>query len=64
MECMYFFCEEDRALLHPIQKQLAGMLGENAITYSLNASHSPFLSAPDKVVEGLLHGATEVQKRL
>lgn len=64
MECMYFFCDEDRALQSPVQKQLAPMLGENAITYSCKTSHSPFLSEPDTVVEGLLHGATEVQKRI
>lgn len=64
IECMYFFCEDDQGLLYPVQKQLAAILGENAITYSLNTSHSPFLSAPDKCVEGLLYGAAEVQKRI
>lgn len=61
---MYFYCENDHALLPAIQKQLGGVLGDNAITYTCNASHSPFLSEPDTVVEGLLHGANEVQKRL
>lgn len=64
MECMYFFCDDDRALQPPVQKQLAPMLGENAITYTCKGSHSPFLSEPDTVVAGLLHGAAEVQKRI
>lgn len=64
MECMYFYCDDDRALLPVIQKQLAPMLGENAISYTCKGSHSPFLSEPDSVVEGLLHGAKEVQKRI
>lgn len=64
LECMYFYCEDDRALLYPIQQQLAPLLGEKAITYTCKASHSPFLSEPDTVVEGLLHGVKEVQKRL
>lgn len=64
MECMYMYCDDDRALLPVIQKQLAPMLGENSITYTCKGSHSPFLSGPDKVVEGLLYGASEVQKRI
>lgn len=61
---MYFYCDDDRALQLPVQKQLAGALGENAITFTAKGSHSPFLSAPDSVVEGLLYGAKEVEKRL
>lgn len=64
MECMYLFCEGDKALLPQVQKQLAPMLGDGAITYTCQGSHSPFLSEPDNVVEGLLHGAKEVQKRI
>lgn len=64
MDCMYFYCENDQALLPAVQRQLASQLGENAITYTCNGSHSPFLSEPDKVVEGLVYGAKEVQKRL
>lgn len=64
IECMYFFCEEDHALVYPIQQHLASLLGENPITYTCKASHSPFLSEPDAVVDGLLHGVKEVQKRL
>ncbi|CAN8103534.1 unnamed protein product [Discula destructiva] len=64
MECMYFYCEDDRALVHPVQKQFGATLGENAISYTCKGSHSPFLSEPDTVVEGLLYGASEVQKRL
>ncbi|KAG8163935.1 hypothetical protein KVR01_005853 [Diaporthe batatas] len=64
IESMYFFCEDDRALLPAIQKQMAPMFGANGITWSTKGSHSPFLAEPDNVVEGLLHGAKEVQKRI
>lgn len=64
VQCMYFFCDEDRALLPPVQTQLAAALGERAITFTAKGrSHSPFLSAPDEVVEGLLYGVAEAEKR-
>lgn len=64
IESMYFFCDDDRALLPFIQKQMAPMFGANAITWATKGSHSPFLAEPDNVVEGLLHGAKEAQKRI
>ncbi|KAI7779332.1 hypothetical protein LA080_001003 [Diaporthe eres] len=64
IESMYFFCDDDRALLPVIQKQMAPMFGPNAITWATKGSHSPFLAEPDNVVAGLLHGATEAQKRI
>ncbi|KAG6354637.1 hypothetical protein INS49_004655 [Diaporthe citri] len=64
IESMYFFCDDDRALLPLIQKQMAPVFGANAITWATKGSHSPFLAEPDNVVAGLLHGATEAQKRI
>lgn len=64
MECMYMFCDDDRALLPVIQAQLAPLLGDKAITFHCKGSHSPFLAEPGHVVEGLLYGAAEVQKRI
>lgn len=64
MDCMYFFCDEDKALVPEVQAHLASQLGPDAITYRAKGSHSPFLSKPDVVVAGLLHGAEEVSKRI
>ncbi|KKY31883.1 hypothetical protein UCDDA912_g08172 [Diaporthe ampelina] len=64
IESMYFFCDDDRALLPFIQKQMAPMFGAEAITWATTGSHSPFLAEPDNVVAGLLHGAKEAQKRI
>lgn len=64
MDCMYMYCDEDKALLSHVQKMLAPQLGESALSWTCKASHSPFLSEPDNVVEGLLYGAQEIPKKL
>ncbi|KAF4957359.1 hypothetical protein FSARC_11321 [Fusarium sarcochroum] len=51
--CFFFYCDEDQALPPPIQQNLASLLGPDAGSYHVSASHSPFLSRPKKVVEGL-----------
>jgi methenyltetrahydromethanopterin cyclohydrolase len=57
---MYFFCETDKAIPLPIQQQMAQMLGAAVPTFTSDASHSPFLSQPQKVVEGLEYDALKV----
>ena len=49
----YILCTEDQAISIDYQKQ---MLARQACdkTYSLNASHSPFLSMPDALVDALI----------
>lgn len=64
MDCMYMYCDEDKALVPAVQKMLAPQLGENAISWTCKGSHSPFLSEPDNVVEGLIHGAQEISRKL
>lgn len=64
MDCMYMYCDDDRALLPAVQRKMGPSLGEKGIFWTFNGSHSPFLSEPDNVVEGLLYGAQEVSKRL
>ena len=54
---MYFFCEQDQALVLPVQQHMASMLGESAASFTCSGSHSPFLSMPDKVAEGLEYAA-------
>ena len=49
----YILCTEDQAITIDYQKQ---MLARQACdkTYTLNASHSPFLSMPDALVDALI----------
>ncbi|TQN67538.1 Methylesterase 1 [Colletotrichum shisoi] len=53
IDSMYFFCDDDKAIPLVVQQNMAGLLGPNAITHSSKASHSPFLSKPGDVAEGL-----------
>ncbi len=50
LPCMYLFCEEDKAIPLPVQESMASLLGEYS-QFRCQASHSPFLSMPDKVAE-------------
>ncbi|OJD32277.1 uncharacterized protein BKCO1_3900087 [Diplodia corticola] len=61
--CMYFFCETDQALPLPIQQAMAKALGDKAVTYTSVGSHSPFLSQPKEVVDGLEFAAKAGQER-
>lgn len=60
---MYFFCKADKALLLPIQQQMAQMLGKDAPTFKSVGAHSPFLSQPQEVVEGLEYAAKVGQSK-
>ncbi|RDW56690.1 hypothetical protein BP6252_14042 [Coleophoma cylindrospora] len=53
MPCMYIFCEEDKAIPLPVQQGIAGSMGSDITTFTIAASHSPFLSTPAKLVEGI-----------
>jgi hypothetical protein len=53
MMCMYLFCEADQALSLPVQQHMAQALGPNAMTFTSIGSHSPFLSQPQEIVEGV-----------
>ena len=44
-------CAIDHALLPAIQERLAKLLGEHCTVEGFDASHSPFLSREDLVVE-------------
>ncbi|KAF2845689.1 alpha/beta-hydrolase [Plenodomus tracheiphilus IPT5] len=60
---MYFFCEGDKALPLPVQQQMAQMLGADTPTFKSVGSHSPFLSQPQEVVEGLEYAAKVGQSK-
>ncbi|KAH8713207.1 hypothetical protein HC256_006373 [Beauveria bassiana] len=50
----YIFCENDEAVPLSLQKMMVGRVESDGISvkqYSLAASHSPFLSMPDKVAD-------------
>lgn len=64
IECMYFFCDDDRALPLLVQRQMAQMLGPCAATFHSVASHSPFLSQVGDVVKGLEYAADQGQQRV
>ncbi|KAL0938486.1 uncharacterized protein CTRU02_205096 [Colletotrichum truncatum] len=64
IDSMYFFCEDDKAIPHAIQQNMATLLGPNGFTYTTKASHSPFLSVPNEVVSGLEHAAKIGQERV
>ncbi|KAM5344445.1 hypothetical protein ACJ41O_012981 [Fusarium nematophilum] len=63
IECMYFFCDEDKGLPLPVQDQMAGLLGPNAPKFHSKTSHSPFLSKVDDVVKGVEYAAEEGKAR-
>ncbi|KAJ5159299.1 uncharacterized protein N7500_008950 [Penicillium coprophilum] len=52
MPSMYLFCDQDAAIPLSVQESFAETLG-NPVTYHVDASHSAFLSMPDKVIDGL-----------
>ncbi|KAG4418124.1 hypothetical protein IFR04_008717 [Cadophora malorum] len=51
--CTYIYCEEDKAIPLIVQQGIAGSMGAGITTFSIKASHSPFLSCPEKLVEGI-----------
>lgn len=59
LSCMYLLCELDQAVPIAVQEIMARMLGEQAVSFRCTASHSPFLSVPDKVADAVELGAQE-----
>ncbi|CRL20044.1 unnamed protein product [Penicillium camemberti] len=52
MPSMYLFCDKDGAIPLAGQESFAQTLGK-PVTYHVDASHSAFLSMPEKVIDGL-----------
>ncbi|KAL4748176.1 hypothetical protein BDW72DRAFT_180958 [Aspergillus terricola var. indicus] len=50
--CMYLFCDKDLGIPLAAQEAFAKRLG-TPVTFHIDASHSPFLSQPGKVIEGI-----------
>lgn len=62
IHCLYFVCDEDKAIPAAIQEQMAGILGPDSIIFRSKASHSPFLSAVQDVVDGIEKAAASGQE--
>ncbi|KAK7551442.1 Alpha/beta hydrolase fold-1 [Phyllosticta citricarpa] len=64
MPTFFLYCDADAALPLPVQDQFVALLGAGATTFHSKGSHSPFLSVPEEVVEGLeLAARTGVEKK-
>ncbi|KAH7231344.1 Alpha/beta hydrolase fold-1 [Fusarium redolens] len=64
MHCLYFVCEEDRAVPAAVQEQMAQILGPDSVIFRSRTSHSPFLSAVQDVVDGVEKAAHSGQMRV
>jgi len=54
MPCGFIFCDKDNALPLFVQEGFANNMGAGVPTFHVDSSHSPFISQPDKLVEGIL----------
>ena len=63
LPCMYLLCELDQALPIAVQEMMADVLEEQPVSFRCAASHSPFLSVPDKVADAVELGVREGAKR-
>ena len=52
MPCMYLFCDKDQAIPLAVQEQFAQTL-KNPTIFHTSGSHSPFLSVPHELLQGL-----------
>ncbi|KAF6827091.1 hypothetical protein CMUS01_09151 [Colletotrichum musicola] len=64
IDSMFLICTEDKAIPLGIQEAMAGSLGPNGFSYTVKASHSPFLSLPAETADGLEHAAKVGQERI
>ena len=64
IHCLYFVCEEDRAIPAPLQDQMASMLGPDSVIFRSQSSHSPFLSAVQDTVDGIEKAVESGLKRV
>ncbi|KAL4894837.1 Alpha/beta hydrolase fold-1 [Aspergillus ambiguus] len=65
MSCAYLFCDDDQGLPLAVQEKMAGLMEQtappaNVRTVHLPASHSPFLSMPERTAETIVRVAGEV----
>jgi hypothetical protein len=56
----YFFTELDKALDISKQKEFFAKFPAGSFSYSLNSSHTPFLSMPHKLADGLVEAVASL----
>ncbi|KAI3396012.1 hypothetical protein diail_583 [Diaporthe ilicicola] len=59
VEVGFFFTEQDQAIPLATQQSMASQFPSGYVSYTMNSSHSPFLSMPEKVAEGVVLAATQ-----
>lgn len=59
VEVGFFFTEQDQAIPLATQQSMAAQFPSGYVSYTMNSSHSPFLSMPEKVTEGVVLAATQ-----
>ncbi|TDZ26195.1 hypothetical protein Cob_v001372 [Colletotrichum orbiculare MAFF 240422] len=64
IDSCYYICTEDKAIPLPIQEAMASSLGPNGFSLTIKASHSPFLSVPEELSEGLDKAVKIGQERI
>lgn len=55
----FFFTLEDRAIPIATQRSMASRFPSGSITYTMNSSHSPFLSMPEILAAGIVLASTD-----
>ncbi|CZT02610.1 hypothetical protein WAI453_002125 [Rhynchosporium graminicola] len=55
----FFFTEKDQAIPIATQQKMASQFPENYFSFTMSSSHSPFLSMPEKVVQGIVAASVD-----
>lgn len=59
VEVGFFFTLQDQAIPIATQQEMASQFPDGYFSYTLNSSHSPFLSMPENVVLAVVGAATQ-----
>ncbi|KAH8771715.1 Alpha/beta hydrolase fold-1 [Diaporthe sp. PMI_573] len=59
VEVGFFFTEQDQAIPLATQQSMASQFPSGYVSYTMNSSHSPFMSMPEQVTEGVVLAATQ-----
>ena len=59
VEVGFFFTEQDQAIPLATQQSMAAQFPNGYVSYTMDSSHSPFLSMPQQVTEGVVLAATQ-----
>lgn len=59
VEVGFFFTKQDQAIPFATQQSMASQFPSGYVSYTMDSSHSPFMSMPEKVTEGVVLAATQ-----